>query len=112
MTSSAVSHDASPLRAVLVITFLVSLSTGVFWSGLSFIAKATYGFGEARNLVLFAFMGALYTVGAFIVGSQRPNPNPHVFGYHEIWHVFVIVANVVHYVLFWLIVTGQSPISA
>ena len=34
--------------------------------------------------------GLIYTLGALIVGFQRPDPNPEVFGYHEIWHVLVI----------------------
>ena len=81
------------------------------WWPIIFFLPLQRGLGGG-GLALLLGGAALYTVGAFIVGSQRPNPNPHVFGYHEIWHVFVIVANVVHYVLFWLIVTGQSPISA
>ena len=43
--------------------------------------------------------GALYTVGAVIVGTRRPDPRPQIFGYHEIWHLFVIAAVGVHYVL-------------
>lgn len=53
--------------------------------------------------------GLIYTLGALIVGFQRPDPNPAVFGYHEIWHVLVIAANAVHFVLMWKIVTGQIP---
>ena len=54
--------------------------------------------------------GLVYTVGALIVGGQRPNPNPHVFGYHEIWHLMVIAGNAIHYVLVSLIVTGRTPL--
>ena len=28
---------------------------------------------------------------------QRPDPVPHVFGYHEVWHVMVVVACACHY---------------
>ena len=63
------------------------------------------------GLALLLFGGAVFTIGALIVGSQRPNPNPHVFGYHEIWHVFVIVGNAVHFVLISLLVTGHAPIA-
>ncbi len=54
---------------VLWVTFLASLGTGVFWHGLSFVAKHTYGFGQTRNLLLFALMGAVYAVGAFGAGA-------------------------------------------
>jgi hemolysin III len=45
---------------------------------------------------LLAAGGLVYTVGAVIVGAQRPDPAPLVFGYHEVWHVFVIVAVALH----------------
>ncbi|HET8724621.1 MAG TPA: hemolysin III family protein [Anaeromyxobacteraceae bacterium] len=43
----------------------------------------------------FAYLiggGALYTVGAAIYASRRPDPFPAVFGFHEIFHVLVIAA--------------------
>jgi hemolysin III len=40
--------------------------------------------------------GAAYTVGAIVVGSRWPDPWTDSFGYHEIWHVFVVVAVVLH----------------
>ncbi len=51
------------------VTFLASLGTGVFWHGLSFIAKHIYGFDQTRNLLLFALMGAVYAVGALSAGA-------------------------------------------
>ena len=67
---AAVKHknDATPLGAVLVMTFACSLGTGVFWHGVPFIAKHTYGFAQARNLLLAAAMGGIYTFGAFTAG--------------------------------------------
>jgi hemolysin III len=41
--------------------------------------------------------GLLYTAGAVIYASERPNPWPRVFGYHEIFHVLVIAAAALHY---------------
>ena len=41
--------------------------------------------------------GLLYTVGAIVYASERPNPWPHVFGYHEIFHALVIAAASLHY---------------
>ena len=46
-------------------------------------------------IVLMAIGGVLYTVGAVIFALGRPNPWPRVFGFHEIFHVFVILAAVV-----------------
>ncbi len=52
---------------------------------------------SALGLVLLFGGGIAYTVGAVIVGSRRPDPWSEVFGYHEIWHVLVVVAVGAHY---------------
>ena len=36
---------------------------------------------------LIAVGGVFYTAGAVIYARQRPDPNPAVFGYHEIFHL-------------------------
>jgi hemolysin III len=47
--------------------------------------------------LLVAAGGLLYTAGAVVYAIQRPNPNPRVFGYHEIFHAFVILAAAAHF---------------
>ena len=49
-------------------------------------------------LVLIAAGGVLYTAGAVVFAFQRPNPWPRVFGFHEIFHAFVIAAAASHFV--------------
>jgi hemolysin III len=49
-------------------------------------------------LILIASGGVLYTAGAVIFALGRPNPWPRTFGFHEIFHVFVILAAVTHFV--------------
>jgi hemolysin III len=51
------------------------------------------------TIALLLIGGILYTVGAVVVGTRRPDPWPTVFGYHEIWHLFVIGAVVAHAVM-------------
>ncbi|MEX2551143.1 MAG: hemolysin III family protein [Nitriliruptoraceae bacterium] len=51
------------------------------------------------TVVLLLLGGIFYTVGAIIVGLQRPNPSPRWFGYHELFHLLVIAAVVVHAVM-------------
>jgi hemolysin III len=48
--------------------------------------------------VLVFVGGALYTLGALAYALKRPNPAPATFGYHEIFHLLVIGAAVVHFV--------------
>ncbi|MEX2108815.1 MAG: hemolysin III family protein [Solirubrobacterales bacterium] len=52
------------------------------------------GFG---GTMLVALGGLFYTAGAVVYATQRPNPNPRVFGYHEIFHLFVILAAAAHF---------------
>ena len=44
------------------------------------------------SLLLFALGGIVFTVGAILFYLQRPQLRPLVFGYHEVWHVFTVVA--------------------
>ncbi len=41
--------------------------------------------------------GALYSVGALVYAKKRPDPWPPVFGFHEIWHLFVLGGSACHY---------------
>jgi hemolysin III len=51
----------------------------------------------AAGTLLVAAGGLLYTVGAVVYATQRPNPSPRVFGYHEVFHLFVILAAAAHF---------------
>ncbi|HMG25827.1 MAG TPA: hemolysin III family protein [Acidimicrobiia bacterium] len=49
------------------------------------------------GFLLVLLGGVSYTVGAVIHAARRPDPWPEVFGYHELFHVFVLVALVLHF---------------
>ncbi len=48
-------------------------------------------------VVGIALGGALYTAGAVIYATGRPDPAPAVFGYHEVFHTLVTGAAATHY---------------
>jgi hemolysin III len=56
------------------------------------------------ELALLVTGGVLYTVGAVVLARARPDPRPLVFGYHEIWHSFVVGASGCHFTLVLLLV--------
>ena len=58
------------------------------------------------ELVLLAAGGVSYTVGAVLLVRNRPRLWPATFGYHEVWHAFVVVGGVCHYVLILILVRG------
>lgn len=41
--------------------------------------------------------GISYTVGALIYAKKWPDPWPPVFGFHEIWHLFVLGGSIFHF---------------
>jgi hemolysin III len=53
--------------------------------------------GIAATVLVLAG-GGLYTLGALSYATRRPDPVPHVFGYHEIFHVLVVLAAAAHFV--------------
>ncbi len=59
---------------------------------------------SAVELTLLAVGGLLYTVGAITLATNRPNPSPAGFGYHEIWHTFVVSASASHFALVLMLV--------
>lgn len=48
-------------------------------------------------LALMFAGGVTYTLGAIVYASKRPNPFPRVFGFHEIWHLFVLAGSGLHF---------------
>jgi hemolysin III len=56
--------------------------------------RATLGTG---GLALLLAGGVMYTVGAAVYATRRPDPFPRVFGYHEVFHALVIAAAACHF---------------
>lgn len=52
-----------------------------------------------------AIGGIIYSAGGVIYARKRPDPVPSVFGYHEVFHLLVIVAAGLQYavVAFWIL---------
>jgi len=42
--------------------------------------------------------GVIYTLGAVVYSTKIFNFKPGVFGFHEVWHIFVMLAAAAHYV--------------
>lgn len=55
-------------------------------------------------LALMIATGVVYSAGFVIFVIERPNPWPGVFGFHELWHLLVIVAALLHYLLLYFYV--------
>jgi len=49
------------------------------------------------QLALVVAGGIAYTVGFPVLLVKRPNPWPRTFGYHEVWHLFTVIAASLHF---------------
>ena len=67
------------------------------WVGIVAFPQILDRLGLTPALLVLAG-GIAYTVGAVVYARRRPDPVPAVFGYHELFHAFVIVAVACHYV--------------
>jgi hemolysin III len=52
---------------------------------------------STAQLTLLLAGGVCYTVGAVIYAVKWPDPWPDTFGFHEIWHLFVLGGSAAHY---------------
>lgn len=69
---------------------------GVGWSGIPAAPHLLDALGPVA-VGLLVLGGLLYSVGALAYGLKRPNPWPGTFGYHEVFHAFVIAAAAAHF---------------
>jgi hemolysin III len=83
------------------LTAATYVATG--WIAVVAIPELVNGIGLAAVATL-ALGGVIYSAGAVIYACKRPDPVPTVFGYHELFHLLVIVAAAVHYavIAFWV----------
>jgi hemolysin III len=79
--------------------------TGVF-VGMGWVSVATAPAFLAAlpwpALALAVFGGAVYTTGGIIYARRRPDPFPAVLGFHEIFHICVVVGGAAFAAIVWI----------
>jgi len=73
-----------------------TLYVALGWAAIPVMPALATALGPV-GIALVAGGGVVYSLGALIYALQRPDPFPKVFGYHEIFHLLVIVAAAFHY---------------
>jgi hemolysin III len=76
--------------------YVTTVYIGLGWIG-AFAFVPLYEETGWWGVGLLAVGGLCYMVGAIVHAARQPDPWPEVFGYHEIFHVFVILAALLHY---------------
>jgi hemolysin III len=87
MTRLTAEHDPCawvfPALGLLPLVALASLADSAGWDGAGLLLASTI----------------TYSVGAVCFARKSPDPVPTVFGYHEVWHVFTLVAGALQFAL-------------
>jgi hemolysin III len=78
--------------------FAATLYLIMGWLAAPYIPEMKAALGEI-NVYLILAGGIIYSIGAIIYATKKPNPWPHIFGYHEIFHILVIVAGAIHFIV-------------
>lgn len=81
--------------APYAVTAVVSLIVG--WSAVIELPALLRALDNTETALVVGG-GVLYTIGAIVYATKRPNPRPGVFGFHEVFHALVTVAAACHYV--------------
>jgi hemolysin III len=77
------------------LSVVIALALG--WVGVAALPQLEQSAGPAA-VALLAAGGVAYTAGAVVYARRRPDPVPHVLGYHELFHALTLVAITCQYV--------------
>ena len=80
-------------RPIMVAPYLM-----IGWVAIAFVDDIWRSVG-AGGVALLVAGGVLHSIGAVVYARKSPNPWPTVFGFHEIFHLFVIGGIACHYVV-------------
>ena len=80
-------------RPVVVAPYLI-----VGWAAAAVPVDIWRSLGVA-GFILLVSGGVLHSIGAVVYARKRPDPWPTVFGFHELFHLFVIGGIACHYVV-------------
>lgn len=72
------------------------LCVGLGWTVVGQVVDRTSVIG-ALGVGLLVASGVIYSLGAVVYALKRPDPLPKIFGYHEVFHLLVILASVCLY---------------
>ncbi len=74
----------------------LAMTIGMGWVAVILVPEV-YAALHLAGFLTLAAGGLFFTVGGAIFGLERPNPVPGRFGFHEIWHCFVVAGASCHF---------------
>jgi hemolysin III len=59
---------------------------------------------DAGGIIWLCLGGLLYTAGGVIYGLKKPAINKKWFGFHELFHIFVLAGSFCHFMMMYFFV--------
>jgi hemolysin III len=79
-------------------TFSMALGLTMGWLGILIAWQFVEELGWAASALALAG-GAVYSIGVVLLVTNRPRLWPRVFSYHEVFHIMVIAATGIHFLM-------------
>ena len=86
------------VKAPKIVTALLYIIMG--WQALPYLKELNQSLGTSQ-LSLLITGGIIYTIGAIFYAAKTPKLYPTVFGYHELFHFFTIIAAACHFAVIY-----------
>jgi hemolysin III len=80
---------------------LILLYIGMGWIALFLLPQLQQAI-SLQPVLLLITGGLLYSIGALIYAFRWPDPLPHIFGFHELFHLLVIAGTVAITTTIWV----------
>jgi len=88
-------------------TFSMILAISMGWLGVAFAWRFVPALGWIGTGLAIAG-GLVYSIGMLGLVTNRPRLWPRVFSYHEVFHIMVVTASVIHFVMVWRYVLPRA----
>jgi hemolysin III len=75
------------------------------WTAVAFVPVLWHQLSVV-TFVLVLCGGLVYSAGAYVYATRRPDPVPEVFGFHEVFHALVLLAGLIFYAAVASVVIG------
>jgi hemolysin III len=82
------SHSPKWVRAVLYVA--------AGWIAICYLPELKSAL-TLLNFWLLIIGGIIYTIGALVYASKRPDLYPRIYGYHEVFHTLVVIASALQF---------------
>lgn len=86
------------VKAPKIVTALLYIIMG--WQALPYLKELNQSLGTPQVSLLITG-GIIYTIGAIFYAAKKPKLYPTVFGYHELFHFFTIIAAACHFAVIY-----------